>query len=93
MRAVKTKAQRWVLEALLDIRQALPFPLLGLDCDNGGEFIDRELFKYCIKEEVTFTRSRPYRKNDRMKVGRGRAPYRKYARMASAISFGSSSGV
>lgn len=64
MRAIKTKAQRWVLEALLDIKDALPFSLLGLDCDNGGEFINKELFKYCLKEGVTFTRSRPYRKND-----------------------------
>ncbi|MGH9198773.1 MAG: transposase, partial [Acidimicrobiia bacterium] len=64
MRAIRTKARRWVLEALLDIRQALPFPLLGLDCDNGGEFINKELFQYCVKESVTFTRSRPYRKND-----------------------------
>jgi len=64
MRAIQTKAQRWVLEAIIDVRQSLPFPLLGLDCDNGSEFINVELFKYCIKEGITFTRSRPYRKND-----------------------------
>lgn len=64
MRALPTKAQRWVLEALKDIREALPFPLLGLDCDNGGEFINVELFRWCQNEEITFTRSRPYRKND-----------------------------
>lgn len=59
MRAIRTKAQRFVLEALEDIRQCLPFELLGLDCDNGGEFINVELFKYCIREGITFTRSRP----------------------------------
>jgi hypothetical protein len=64
MRALPTKAQRWVLEALRDIRAALPFPLLGLDCDNGGEFINRELFNWCEAEEITFTRTRPFRKND-----------------------------
>jgi hypothetical protein len=64
MRALKTKAQRWVFEALKDIRASLPFPLLGLDCDNGGEFINIELLRYCEAEGITFTRSRPFRKND-----------------------------
>lgn len=64
MRALRTKAQRWVLESLAEIRGELPFPLLGLDCDNGSEFINVELFRYCQAEGITFTRSRPYRKND-----------------------------
>lgn len=64
MRAIQTKSQRWVLEALIEVRESLPFPLLGLDSDNGGEFINVELFKFCNKEGITFTRSRPYRKND-----------------------------
>lgn len=64
MRALKNKAQRWVLEALKEIREVLPFELLGLDCDNGGEFINFELYRYCEQEAITFTRSRPYRKND-----------------------------
>jgi hypothetical protein len=64
MRAIRTKAQRFVLEALVDIEEGLPFPLLGLDCDNGGEFINVELFRYCAERKITFTRSRPYRKND-----------------------------
>lgn len=64
MRALLAKAQRWVLEALEDIREALPFPLLGLDCDNGGEFINLELFGWCERKGITFTRTRPYRKND-----------------------------
>lgn len=64
MRALRNKAQRWCFEALLDIRETLPFPLLGLDSDNGGEFINNQLFAYCTEQEITFTRSRPYRKND-----------------------------
>ncbi len=63
-RALKTKAQRWVLEALHDISDALPFDILGIDSDNGGEFINKELYRYCIDHHITFTRSRPYRKND-----------------------------
>ena len=64
MRALATKAQRWVHEALADIEAGLPFPLLGLDSDNGSEFINTELFGWCERMEITFTRSRPYRKND-----------------------------
>jgi hypothetical protein len=63
-RPVKNKAQRHVFEALKDIRSALPFPLLGIDSDNGSEFINNELLRYCDGEKITFTRSRPYRKND-----------------------------
>jgi len=61
---VLNKAQTWVFEALLEIRSRLPLPLLGIDSDNGSEFINHHLFKYCEEEELTFTRSRPHRKND-----------------------------
>jgi hypothetical protein len=64
MRALPNKAQRWVEEAIDDIRCALPFPLLGLDSDNGSEFINNHLFRYCAGRSITFTRTRPYRKND-----------------------------
>ena len=63
-RAVRNKAQIHVFAALKDIRGALPFPLLGIDSDNGSEFINDELFRYCRDEDLTFTRSRAYRKND-----------------------------
>jgi len=46
------------------IRQRLPFPLLGLDSDNGSEFINQHLYNYCQRMRITFTRSRPYKKND-----------------------------
>ena len=62
--AVRNKAQKWVFDALKDIRQRLPFPLLGIDSDSGGEFINDQLFRYCQQEEIPFTRSRSYRKND-----------------------------
>lgn len=64
VRAVKNKARLWVFEALEDIRKNLPFNLLGIDSDNGSEFINEHLFKYCEKERISFTRTRPYRKND-----------------------------
>jgi len=63
-RALKNKAQRWVHEAIVDIAKTLPFPLRGLDSDNGAEFINAQLFAWCEENHITFTRSRPYRKND-----------------------------
>lgn len=62
--AVRNKAQARVFEALQKVRKNLPFPLLGLDSDNGSEFINDELLRYCKHERISFTRSRPYRKND-----------------------------
>jgi hypothetical protein len=62
--AVRNKAQQWVFDALKDIRQRLPFPLLGIDSDSGGEFINHHLYRYCQTEQITFTRTRSYRKND-----------------------------
>lgn len=62
--AVRNKAEVWVFEAIGKVRARLPFPLLGLDSDNGAEFINHHLKKYCDEEEIHFTRSRPYRKND-----------------------------
>jgi hypothetical protein len=64
VRPLRNKAQRWVHEAMQQVRQALPFPLLGVDSDNGSEFINNNLFSWCVEHEVTFTRSRPWRKND-----------------------------
>jgi hypothetical protein len=64
MRALPNKAQRWCFEALVDIERTLPFSLVGLDSDNGSEFINHQLFRDCTEHEITFTRSRPYRKND-----------------------------
>jgi hypothetical protein len=63
-RAVRNKAQVHVFSALQDIVAHLPFPLLGIDSDNGGEFINDELRRFCDAGQVTFTRSRPYNKND-----------------------------
>jgi hypothetical protein len=62
--AVPNKAQVWVFAAINKARGRLPFPLLGIDSDNGSEFINHELFRYCVEQGITFTRTRPYRKND-----------------------------
>lgn len=62
--AVWGKGQDRVGGAIHKVRQRLPFPLLGVDSDNGGEFINHRLYTYCQREDITFTRSRSYKKND-----------------------------
>ncbi len=62
--AVKNKAQRWVFEAITDMRVRFPFDILGIDSDNGAEFINNHLYRYCKEEKITFTRARSSRKND-----------------------------
>ncbi len=64
MVAVKNKAQVWVFAGIKNIKERLPFSMLGIDSDNGAEFINAQLIRYCKEHEITFTRSRPYRKND-----------------------------
>jgi hypothetical protein len=64
LRPTLNKAHKWVFEALLDIKSSLPFPLTGIDSDNGSEFINAALLKWCRDERIQFTRSRAYRKND-----------------------------
>lgn len=66
--AVRQRTQQAVFEAIRTMRTRLPFLLLGLDSDNGSEFINDLLYQYCLSEKITFTRSRPYQKNDQAHV-------------------------
>jgi hypothetical protein len=66
--AIWGKGQAAVVEALEQIRDRLPFPLLGLDSDNGSEFLNDHLLRWCRRQHLTFTRSRPYWKNDQAHV-------------------------
>jgi hypothetical protein len=63
-RAVLGKGQTGIVAALEDMRQSLPFPLLGIDSDNGSEFLNDQLFRYCRTRKIQFTRGRPYKKDD-----------------------------
>jgi hypothetical protein len=67
-RAVMGKSQAFVQEALEDIRNKLPFPMRGIDSDNGSEFINYHLTAYCEAKGIEFTRSRPYKKDDNAHV-------------------------
>jgi hypothetical protein len=66
--ALANKGQKTVTAAIDLVHQRLPFPLLGLDSDNGSEFINANLARYCAQHHITFTRSRPYKKNDQSYV-------------------------
>jgi hypothetical protein len=59
-----SKGEATTLKSLVDIEQSLPFKVVGLDSDSGGEFINWHLLKYCQATKKYFTRSRPDRKND-----------------------------
>jgi hypothetical protein len=62
--ALLNKCELEVLAALKQAQRVLPIPLLGFDSDNGSEFINHGLQDFCEAERITFTRSRPYKKND-----------------------------
>jgi len=65
-RAVWGKGESGVLEQIKNIEKTLPFPILGFDCDNGGEFLNYHLLRHFTerKQPVQFTRSRAYHKDD-----------------------------
>src|SRR2546421_1536177 len=58
------RSQETVLAALQQARLLFPFPMLGIDTDNGGEFLNEAVIAYCEQAHITFTRGRPSVKND-----------------------------
>ena len=58
------RSRETVLAAFQRARTLFPFPILGIDTDNGGEFLNEGLVTYCEQEHITFTRGRPYQKRD-----------------------------
>jgi hypothetical protein len=68
LEAVWGKGQQRVGSAIHYVRERLPVPLVGLDSDNGSEFINHHLYAWCQREGITFTRSRAWKKNDNAHV-------------------------
>jgi hypothetical protein len=66
--ALPNRGQLTTVEAVDAVRKRLPFPILGIDSDNGAEFINAHLLRYCRSRSITFTRSRPAKKNDQCRV-------------------------
>jgi transposase InsO family protein len=63
-RAVLGRGQAGVAAALEEIAETLPFRLLGIDSDNGSEFLNWHVARWCARREIQFTRGRPYKKDD-----------------------------
>lgn len=68
LEATMGKGERATVKGFASVRERFPFPILGIDSDNGSEYINRHLQRYCQHENLTFTRSRPYHKNDNAHV-------------------------
>jgi hypothetical protein len=88
---LRHRSQQVVTAAVESLQGRLPFPLLGIDCDNDSLFINGTLKRHCEAEQLTFTRSRPYRKNDQAFVEqkngdivRGNIGYRRYTSAQAA---------
>lgn len=88
---LRHRSQLAVTAAVQGLQERLPFPLLGIDCDNDSMFINGTLKRHCEAEQLTFTRSRPYRKNDQAFVEqkngdivRGNIGYRRYTSTEAA---------
>ena len=64
LRVLENKAMIWTKEALKDIIKSMPIEVKIIHSDNGSEFINAHIQKICREEDIDFTRSRPYRKND-----------------------------
>ena len=91
--ALANRSQLAVEAGIEMVRRRLPFALLGIDSDNGSEFINHTLLRYCTVHSITFTRCRPYKKNDQCHVeqknGAVVRPLVGYARYAgdAAVSY------
>jgi transposase InsO family protein len=66
--AIRNNARVHMLAALDAAQRAIPYPIAGLDCDNGSEFINHEVVEWAAHRDLFFTRSRPYKKNDQATV-------------------------
>lgn len=64
LRPIRNKAMVWTKQALEDILKAMPMPIRKIHSDNGSEFINAHVQRFCKEKGIEFTRSRPYRKND-----------------------------
>lgn len=67
-RMILKKTHAKVIGCVHETRQQFPFPMQSLDFDNGGEFVNWDMYGYCKREGITFTRSRSYHKNDQAHI-------------------------
>lgn len=58
------REQQILTEVLGEVCRRMPFPILGFDTDNDSVFMNETVRDHCLANGITFTRCRPYRKND-----------------------------
>ncbi len=80
--AIANKAKHRVRAGLATVATAFPFPMLGIDSDNGTEFINFLLLAWCTDNQITFTRSRPGNKNDN-----GHVEQKNWATVRQAVGY------
>jgi hypothetical protein len=66
--ALLGKGERRTIEAFLKVEKRYVFPILGIDSDNGNEFINWHFLRLAKEKHITFTRSRPFKKNDQAHI-------------------------
>ena len=64
----KNETKMWVLAGIEEAEERLPFTILGIDSENRSELINNHLLRLCVKNNIMFTRIRPYQKNDNCSV-------------------------
>lgn len=67
-RSIRNNAEKHIISALNAAVDCVPLPVLGMDFDNGSEFINHGVVKWAGNLDIYFTRSRPYRKNDQATI-------------------------
>ena len=67
-RSIRNNAEKHIISALDAAVGCVPFPVLGMDFDNGSEFINHSVVRWAGDLDIYFTRSRPYRKNDQATI-------------------------
>jgi len=66
--AIRNRAHSRVVAAIEQVAENLPYPMVGLDCDNGGEFINHALIGWCAERAIFMTRARVHTSNDNAHV-------------------------
>lgn len=65
---IRSRGHRLVLDAIKAIIEELPYPVTGIDFDNGGEFVNHQFVAWAAEENIPLTRARPYQHNDNAHV-------------------------
>lgn len=66
--SMRNNASKWVLATMETAVETIPFAVVGLDFDNGSEFMNHDLIDWAGAKRIYFTRSRPYKKNDQATI-------------------------